>query len=60
MAMFFLRILNASWATLIKIVAIKLKYNREEIIKLTGKIYCISNNINDKLYIGKTTYPTIE
>ena len=27
---------------------------------MTGKIYCISNNINDKLYIGKTTYPTIE
>lgn len=27
---------------------------------MTGKIYCISNDINDKLYIGKTTYPTIE
>ncbi len=27
---------------------------------MTGKIYCISNSINDKLYIGKTTYPTIE
>ena len=28
--------------------------------KQTGKIYCISNCINDKLYIGKTSYPTIE
>ena len=27
---------------------------------MTGKIYCISNNINNKLYIGKTTYPTIQ
>lgn len=27
---------------------------------MTGKIYCISNDINDKVYIGKTTYPTIE
>lgn len=27
---------------------------------MKGKIYCISNDINDKLYIGKTTYPTIE
>lgn len=27
---------------------------------MTGKIYCISNTINDKVYIGKTTYPTIE
>ena len=27
---------------------------------MTGKIYCISNDINDKLYIGKTTYPTIQ
>ena len=27
---------------------------------MTGKIYCISNKINDNLYIGKTTYPTIE
>lgn len=27
---------------------------------MTGKIYCISNSINDKLYIGKTTYSTIE
>lgn len=27
---------------------------------MTGKIYCISNNINNNLYIGKTTYPNIE
>lgn len=27
---------------------------------MTGKIYCISNTINDKVYIGKTTYSTIE
>lgn len=25
-----------------------------------GKIYCISNDINDKLYIGKTTHATLE
>ena len=27
---------------------------------MLGKIYCISNDINEKLYIGKTTLPTIE
>ncbi len=27
---------------------------------MKGKIYCISNDINDKLYIGKTTLLTIE
>ena len=27
---------------------------------MKGKIYCISNDVNDKLYIGKTTSPTIE
>lgn len=27
---------------------------------MAGKIYCISNKINNKLYIGKTTYATIE
>ena len=27
---------------------------------MVGKIYCISNNINNKVYIGKTTYSTIE
>ena len=27
---------------------------------MKGKIYCISNDINNKLYIGKTTSPTIE
>ena len=27
---------------------------------MTGKIYCISNDINNKCYIGKTTYPIIE
>lgn len=27
---------------------------------MTGKIYCISNSVNDRLYIGKTTYPTIQ
>jgi hypothetical protein len=27
---------------------------------MTGKIYCISNDINDKLYIGKTVRPTLQ
>lgn len=27
---------------------------------MIGKIYCISNKINNKLYIGKTTYETVE
>ena len=48
-----------AWATFYNNVATKLKYN-ERTDNMVGKIYCISNNINNKVYIGKTTYSTIE
>lgn len=48
-----------AWATSYNNVAIKLKYN-ERTDNMVGKIYCISNDINNKVYIGKTTYPTVE
>ena len=43
-----------AWATFYNNVATKLKYN-ERTDNMVGKIYCISNNINNKVYIGLTT-----